>query len=289
MKKILIIQGREVHDFDIHQIRELLSNNPNWNRSRLSRELCNLWNWRRFNGEIKDIACREYLRKLEKRNLIILPPRQSTPPGKSRKIPNVNFNKTLIDKHFILTKNVHIYNTYNNKKDEMLFNSLLKKYHYLSFNRTVGESMKYIIKDSFGNPLGCMLFGAPAWKLQARDLFLEWSQNIRKENLCYLTNNTRFLILPWIKLPNLASFILSKCLKRLNRDWQMRYGHKIYIVETFVDKNLYLGTCYKASNWLLIGETKGRGRQDRFSEHKVSVKDIYLYPLKKNYIQALTK
>jgi len=289
MKKPLIIQGREVQEKDILQIRGLLSEHPDWNRSRLSVEICKIWNWRRFNGELKDIACREYLRKLEMREFIVLPPRQSTPPGKGRKIPDVNFEKVVIQDDFNLKQDVSICNARDKKADEKLFNCLLKNYHYLSFSRPVGESMKYLIKDFSGAPLGCMLFGSAAWKLQERDDFIGWDQDSREKNLCFLTNNTRFLILPWVKVTNLASFILAKCLKLLNFDWQNRYGHEICLVETFVDRELYHGTCYKAANWLLTGQTKGRGRQDRYTKREASIKDIYLYPLKKNYNQILTQ
>jgi len=168
-----------------------------------------------------------------------------------------------------------------------LFDFLLFEYHYLSYRTTVGESMKYLIFDKDERPLGCVLFGSAAWKTADRDKYIGWTAEIREKKLNYLTNNTRFLILPWVKVPNLASCILGMVLRRLNKDWLYRYGHEIYLVETFVEQSRFRRTCYQAANWQRIGETVGRSRQDRYSNMKVPVKDIYVYPLLKNYKKLL--
>jgi hypothetical protein len=149
--------------------------------------------------------------------------------------------------------------------------------------------MKYLILGKDGRYLGCLLFGAAAWKTAARDQWIGWDPDDRERNLGLICNNTRFLILDWIKVPHLASHVLGACLRRLSRDWLHRYGAPIALVETFVDTTRYAGTCYKAANWLRIGQTKGRSRQDSDRKLKVSVKDIFVYPLRSGFRRLLTK
>jgi hypothetical protein len=155
----------------------------------------------------------------------------------------------------------------------------LATHHYLGFERTVGENLKYLVKDRHGRYLACMLFGAAAWKTKPRDQFIGWTDAIRSRHLSLVANNTRFLILPWVRDPHLASHLLSIILKRISTDWQNKYGHTLHLIETFVERDRFRGTCYRAANWKLVGQTTGRSRQDRYSTLRVPVKDIYLYPL----------
>jgi hypothetical protein len=169
-----------------------------------------------------------------------------------------------------------------------LFCHLLHRYHYLGLQATfVGENIRYLAYDVQGRPLGCLLFGSAAWKTQPRDTYIGWNAQARACNLSLLTNNTRFLILPWVQVKCLASHLLSLSLKRLNQDWEDRYGHTISLVETFVDTTRFLGTCYRAANWIHVGKTKGRSRQDRNMRMKVPIKDIYLYPLRSDFRKKL--
>jgi hypothetical protein len=147
--------------------------------------------------------------------------------------------------------------------------------------------MKYMILGRDKRFLGCLLFGAAAWKTEARDNWIGWSGDVRERNLGLICNNTRFLILDWIKIPHLASYTLGACLRRLSQDWKRRYGTDIAMVETFVDTTRYVGTCYKAANWFKIGQTKGRGRQDRSRKLKVPVKDVFVYPLRRDFRKLL--
>jgi hypothetical protein len=163
--------------------------------------------------------------------------------------------------------------------EEKRFKSYLASHHYLGFTKTVGENIKYLIKDRHGRDIACMLFGSAAWKTEPRDRFIGWDRDTRCRNINLLTNNTRYLILPWVEVKHLASHILGAIMKRIRNDWQINYGHAIHMVETFVERDRFRGTCYKAANWRYIGETKGRSRQDRYSNMKVPVKDIYVYPL----------
>ena len=283
----LKIQGRFVTEAEVDEVRMLLSNHPLWNRSRLSRELCARWNWRRPDGQIKDMACRELLRKLEFRTLIKLPPRQCPGPGRLPTIESVNVDRSPISCLLSDIKPVKIINTRDCAAYEKAFNYLVKEYHYLSYGRPVGQNMKYLILGRNERFLGCLLFGAAAWKIEARDRWIGWQSDVREQNLGLICNNTRFLILDWVKVPHLASHALGACLRYLPRDWKRRYGTDIAMVETFVDTTRYVGTCYKAANWLKIGRTKGRSRQDRNSKLKVPIKDILVYPLRRDFRKLL--
>jgi hypothetical protein len=158
------------------------------------------------------------------------------------------------------------------------FKSLIDQYHYLGFTGTVGENMKYTIRSKDGMPLACLLFGSAAWSCKDRDVFIGWSREFRSERLQLLTNNTRFLIIPTVNIPHLASHVLSLITRRVSADWEMKYGHPILLLETFVDSRFH-GTCYKAANWIRVGRTVGRGRDDRYHTRALPKKDIYLLPL----------
>jgi len=168
------------------------------------------------------------------------------------------------------------------------FKSLISQYHYLSFDRNVGENLKYLVFGRQGQLLACLLFGSAAWACAPRDQFIGWTTSSRRNHLIYTTNNTRFLILPWVKVPHLASHILGLIIRRIASDWQDKYGHRLYLLETFVEKERFKGTCYKAANWIHVGETTGRSRNDRYSNLLVPIKVIYLYPLDKNFRELLT-
>ncbi len=283
----LKMQGRFVTEAEINEVRMLLQKHPLWNRSRLSRELCGRWKWRRPDGQIKDMACRELLRKLESRTLIKLPPRQRPGPGRLPAIEPIEVDQRPISCQISDIKPVKIVNASNCADYEKVFNYLVKQYHYLSYGRPVGQNMKYMILGRNERFLGCLLFGAAAWKTEARDRWIGWPTDVRERNLGLICNNTRFLILDWVKVPHLASHAFGACLRRLPRDWRHRYGTDIAMVETFVDTMRYAGTCYKAANWFKIGQTKGRSRQDRDRKLKVSVKDVFVYPLRSDFRQLL--
>jgi hypothetical protein len=283
----LKIQGRFVTEAEVKEVRMLLHKHPSWNRSYLSRELCGRWNWRRPDGQIKDMACRELLRKLEFRTLIKLPPRQRSGPGRLPQIEPIEFDQSPVSCQLSDVMPVQVVNVRNCVKYEKAFNYLLKEYHYLSYGRPVGQNMKYMILGQKERFLGCLLFGAAAWKTEARDRWIGWSGDVRERNLSLICNNTRFLILDWVKIPHLASYALGACLRHLAQDWKRRYGTDIAMVETFVDTTRYVGTCYKAANWTKIGQTKGRSRQDRIRNLKVPVKDVFVYPLRRDFRKEL--
>lgn len=285
----MVIQGRKITTADVQLIQQLLADNPSWGRTRLSIELCELWEWRTNNGQLKDMACRTLLLKLEKRGSIVLPARQrkSTNGFRNRSIAWVPHIAEEIRCSLKTLVPLQIAPVASKSNDYDLFNCLLSRYHYLGHRNTVGENMKYLVRDCVSRPLACLLFGSAAWKIALRDAFIGWRQSRREKKLHDITNNMRFLILPWVKVPHMASHILSRVCKRISSDWMAKYGHPVYLLETFVDCSRFRGTCYRAANWILVGQTKGRTRNDRNFTIKVSVKDIYVYPLIKDFKEKL--
>ena len=282
----MIIQGRETSYAEIELVQRLIVDHPDWHRTRLSKELCRIWDWCNLGGQIKDMACRSFLLKLEQRGYINLPTRRVAGGGAlKRPIAAIAHSSAPVCARFDVIAPVIVAPV---KRAELpLFKRLLSCYHYLGYSGTVGQNMKYIVFDSTGNPLACLLFGSSAWKSAARDNHIGWSAASREANINLTTNNTRFLILPWVRVPHLASHILGQVARRIRADWLEKYGHPVHLLETFVDKERFAGTCYKAANWVCVGETTGRSRNDRHYTLKVPVKDIYLYPLTKNWSKVL--
>ena len=279
----LKIQGRFLHQSDVEEVRELLRVHPHWGRTRISEKLCQSWNWRRPDGQWKNMACRELLRKLEQRGLVTLPARQSSGPKRAPVIPAVEIDRSAVRLPLSAVQPLQITDARDRAEDERLFNYLLKTEHYLGFSRPVGQNIKYLVRSSNGVVLGCLLFGAAAWKVHGRDQFIGWDVPTRKTHLNLLTNNTRFLIPPWVDISCLASHILGKVIRRLPEDWQRRYGMPVVLLETFVDRSRYAGTSYQAANFLHIGHTRGRSRQDRYNRLRVPIKDIYVYPFRRDF------
>jgi len=276
-----VIQGRRLSEVDLGLVRHWLATEPGWNRSRLSRELCERWNWRNGDGRLKDMACRTLLLKLERRGQIRLPARQRPSPNglRNSQTQDVPCDRTLIEGALNDLQPLRIEVLGEGHPDQRLFRFLLQRYHYLGLRNSVGENLKYLAGDRHGRPLACLLFGAAAWKAKARDEWIGWAPEQRERTLPFLANNTRFLVLPWVRVPHLASHVLGLVVRRLHADWTSKYGHGIELLETFVDRERFRGTCYRAAGWLHVGATVGRSRNDRDQTLSVPVKDIYLRPL----------
>ncbi len=275
-----MVQGRCVSEPDLEQIRQCLSQHPDWSRWRLSRELATQWDWRNPAGQLKDMAARTLLVKLHERGLIGLPGRRQVPTNRMR----CHSGERLIGKEPIECALSEVgplvveeVSTQPQKRAWVA--AALGQFHYLGFGGTVGENLQYVVKDGQGRELACLVFGAPAWKCQDRDQFIGWSAEQRQRNLGLIANNSRFLILPWVQVPHLASWALGWVSRRLTGDWQAKYGHPIHLVETFVERDRFRATAYRAANWLCVGETTGRTRQDRFYSLQSPIKAVYLYPL----------
>jgi hypothetical protein len=265
-----------------------------WSRYRLARELCKLWSWTTPTGQLKDFAARSFLTKLLARGLITLPPVRAekrrthgylrpvlAPPTGCQEAPAaiVSDLRDISPLALIIAEAGSI--------EERLCHHYLTTLHYLGFQRTVGENLTYLVIDRHGRHLACLLFGAAAWKTKPRDEFIGWTDVIRLRKLSAVANNHRFLILPWVRVPHLASHLLAAIAKRISADWYHKYAHPLHLLETFVERDRFRGTCYRAANWILAGQTTGRSRQDRFATMSVPVKDIYLYPLTPQFKERL--
>jgi hypothetical protein len=284
-----VIQGRRLGPEDIGLVRDWLAREPGWNRTRLSRELCRHWGWRNEAGRLKDMACRTLLLKLERLGQIHLPARQHPPVNalRNRQRVEVVHEQSPIAGDLAALRPLRIEVLGEGHPDLALFGFLLQRHHYLGLRNGVGENLKYVARDRQGRPVACLLFGSAAWKAQARDRFIGWDAACRQQRLTRLTNNTRFLILPWVRVPHLASHLLSQVAHRLNADWLAKYGHPIELLETFVDRERFRGTCYRAAGWVHVGATTGRSRNDVDQTLRVSVKDIYLLPLGTDFRRRL--
>ena len=279
----------EVTDELVKQINEVIAANPSWTRSKISQYLCELWDWRLPNGNTKDISCRDLLRDLDKAGKIKLPEAKKVgrTVGSQRPIQYMFHDTTPVDGSLSSLIPLRIESKVESGGLLNEFKFYIDEYHYLGFGRTVGENMKYMVYSKDGVLLACLLFGSASWSCHDRDVYIGWESTVRKRNLPMMTNNTRFLILPWVNVSHLASHILSLIVRRVSSDWEIKYGHPIYCLETYVECDRFKGTCYKAANWIYVGQTIGRGRNDVDYSAQLPIKDIYLYPLHKKYQKIL--
>lgn len=273
------VQGRTVTENDIKTIQFLIASHPTWHRTRISQELCRLWNWKNEAGKAKDIAARALLRRLDKEGLIDLPApvRSSNNAYRYRsRLERPEYEP--ITARLAELQPIRITQVWR-QEEARLFSSLLSHFHYLGYSGPVGENLRYLVYDNRDRLLGCMLFGAAAWRVACRDRYIGWDEADRKRNLSRIANNMRFLILPEVRVPHLASHLLGKIRRRISADWQEKYGHSIALLETYVENNRFGGTCYKAANWVKAGETSGRTRNHRTGTTKEPIKSVWLYPL----------
>jgi hypothetical protein len=281
--EILCCQGREVSQEQLQWLRRWIEAHPRWSRFRLCKELCELWDWRAANGRVKTFAAKSFLTKLEQRGFIQLPAirtsmrRQSwvRPPIEDLNLPEPQPIEDCLSQ--LRPLNITLLGPGSDLQP--YWRACLVRYHYLGLRSIVGENLRYLISDRQHRPLACSLFGAAAWKCACRDQFIGWTPEQRQSRLHLIVGNSRFLILPWVRVKCLASTILSKITKRIDTDWRQRYGHGLELLETFVDTQRFRGTCYRAANWMSLGCTSGRTRQDRHHQINVAPKQVYVYPL----------
>jgi hypothetical protein len=280
MSEILHCQGRAVEAERLQWLKGWMGAHRDWSRKRLARELCVKWEWCNERGQLKDFAARSFLQKLAAEGHIELPTLQVQKRRAPRKVAALagwEEPKVLAESLSALQPlQVEVVKAGSEPFQRWAF--YLDRYHYLGL-RVVGENLGYLVRTVHGRELACLLFGAPAWRCRVRDAFLKWSAAERAVQLGGLTNNTRFLILPWVRVRYLASHVLGQVARRIQADWQEKYGHGLRWLESFVDTQRYCGTCYRAANWLYVGQTTGRSRQDREHRLQVSRKAVYLYPL----------
>ena len=284
-------RGLKATEKEIEFVKALIANNPSLCRTALSIKLCEVWNWRQANGVLRDMVCRGFLLALERAGHIELPPRKQAPrdPLLRRKTPaKIKIDQTPVCANLSDIKPLDIKQV-RRTPYEKLFNSLIAHHHYLGYTQPVGEHLKYII---FSNqrPAACFAWSSAPRHIGARDRFIGWDARIRRQNIHLIAYNTRFLILDWIRVPHLASYLLGRMAKQLPVDWQAIYNHPVYFLETFVDtERSFKGTCYKAANWQLLGKTTGRGKNDQTFKQNRSIKDVWGYPLRKDFRKFLLK
>ncbi len=285
---ILKYRGRAVNQDEISFIKGLISKEPDIGRCELSRQVCRAWNWRQPNGTLKDMVCRGLLLQLEREGHLALPPRKQTPinPFLNRQAPKkVEIEQSVLATSVKILQPIRVVQVRRTSL-EKLFNGLLSEHHYLGYTQPVGEHLKYLF-FSKDRVIGCFSWSSAVRHLAGRDRFIGWDAEVRKKNLHLLAYNSRFLIPEWIRVPHLASHLLAQCSKRISTDWQEIYHHPIYFLETFVDTELFKGTCYRAANWIYLGKTTGRGKNDQTGKANRSIKAVWGYPLTKNFKKCL--
>jgi hypothetical protein len=270
-------------------IRELISTEGYRGRSYISNRLCEIWDWRQDNGRFRQIACRDLLRQLEGKGLVKLPPmlKPARRAGYVNRVPALD----LLDQSRVagplpsMREELRI-DLAEGAEAGRLFKGLVGTYHYLGYQQAKGAQVKYLVRYR-ERPVACLSFGPAAFKVAARDQFIGWSVPQRQARLAWVVNNDRFLLLPWMEVPNLASWVLSRCVRRLRSDWQRIYQQDLVLVETFIEKDRFRGSCYAAANWTCIGESSGRGRNDRLHQESLPIKTHWLYALRPDYRQVL--
>lgn len=283
-------RGRVITPEDILFLRQFIAEHAQLSRRRLSAKVCEAWDWRQANGALRDMVCRGLLLRLHRAGEIQLPEVRFVPrnPLVDREQPApVLIDTTPVIAHVNELRPVEVQQV-RRTGDEPLFNSLIEYHHYLGYEQPVGEHLKYLVW-SHGRPVACMAWSSAPRHLGSRDRYIGWSQQARQRNVRFIAYNTRFLILPWIQAPHLASHILSRVTATLSRDWERMYGHPIWFTETFIDPERFRGTCYRAANWILLGRTTGRGKDDLTHRQNRSIKEIFGLPLTRRFRELLSQ
>lgn len=277
----IVVQGREIDEQTMRWISAWILAHQHWSRRRLAGELCALWDWRDQSGRLKDLAARSFLLKLQERGWITLPPLREAyrKPRAIIGLPTTLPQEQALETTFAQLKPVSLEVVQSGSEVHRRWAYYLSQHHYLGL-RVVGQNLGYLARDQSGRELAALLFGAPAWRCASRDGYLQSRGFSSRDQLAAIANNTRFLIFPWVRVPHLASHILGAVARRIDSDWRQKYGQKLVWLETFVERGRFVGTCYRAANWVRVGSTRGRGRQDRTNTASVPEKDVYLFELR---------
>ncbi len=289
MEAKLTYRGRVVSTQDVAFIQTLIDAHPEASRRALSRKLCAHWDWRQPNGQLRDMLCRSLMLALHRAGHIVLPPVRCRPPNNVvvRRRPGVlavderPLRATLAELKPLAIRPVR------GTPEEKLFGALLEAHHYLGYTQPVGEHLKYLVyaKD---RPIACFAWSSAPRHLGPRDRFIGWTAEARRQNIRFIAYNSRFLVLPWVEVPHLASHLLGRLAKRLSRDWERAYAHPVYYLESFVDPGRFRGTCYRAANWVFLGLTTGRGKNARSKQPTRPRKEVLGLPLSRHFRQRLS-
>jgi len=278
--------GRDFSPTELAQIRQLITEDPERSRAELSRLTCQALQWYKTDGGLKDMSARVAMLRMQDDGLITLPPPRCKRPDTTVHLSDQTRPGSAIEQAAGTLAPIRLQRV-QHKSDSRLWNEYIERYHYLGHKPLPGAQLRYFVYTQ-NQAIALLGFGAAAWQTAPRDLFIGWSHEQRKMNLHLIVNNARFLILPWVQSKNLASMILSKAAKRLPSDWYEQYNYRPVLLETFVEKPRFAGTCYQAANWKYLGQTKGRGKLGIAGKQSVPIKDLWVYPLNTAFKALLT-
>jgi len=289
MEVRLTYRGRAVTDADVAFIDQLIAAHPAASRRDLSKKLCRAWNWVQPNGALRDMVCRGLMLALHRAGHIHLPPQRYIPPNSlaqhRRPSAVAEMDRSPLCGALSAFRPVE-FRQVRRTPDEPLFNALIEQHHYLGYTQPVGEHLKYLVY-AHDRPIACLAWSSAPRHLGCRDRFIGWSIEARRRNLRFIAYTLRFLILPWVEVPHLASHLLGQMAKRLPTVWERVYGHRVYFLETFVDPQRFKGSCYRAANWVALGRTTGRGKDDQTGRPNRPIKEVLGYPLRRDFRQQL--
>lgn len=284
-------RGQSIDSQQVGFLREFIAAHPDSSRWKLSRQLCEVLGWKQANGALRDVVCRGLLLMLERQGVIELPPVRWLVRGQCRTArprPDAMLIDTMPIEMPITELGPLEIQQVRRTADEGLCNSLLEHYHYLHYEQPIGEHLKYLVWAQ-RRPVACVAWSSAPRHLGARDRFIGWDPAARKRNIHLIAYNTRFLILPWVKVPHLASHILGRMAALISPDWERMYAHPIHLLETFVDPSRFRGTCYRAANWIVVGRTTGRGKDDQTHRPNRPIKEVLALPLTRQFRHLLTQ
>ena len=286
---LLSYRGRVVSASDVAFIKNLMAEHPGSSRRKFSAVLARAWNMVQPNGALRDMVCRSMLLALERAGHIQLPPKRFSPPNplavrrKPQTDPALAGAPLDLSVRELGALDIRLV---RRTQSEDLFGRLMQTFHYLGYTQPVGEHLKYVVYAQ-DQPIACLAWSSAPRHLKPRDTWIGWTPAQRKQNLRFLAYNTRFLILPWVRVPDLASHLLGQMARRISRDWQSVYAHRIHLLETFIDPERFKGTCYRAANWIYLGQTTGRGKADQTNRANRSLKELWVYPVAKDFRRQL--
>jgi Domain of unknown function (DUF4338) len=288
METLLRYRGRAVTRHDVHQIRALVAAHPQQSRRALSQTLCRAWDWRQANGAPREMVCRGLMLALHRAGHIELPPVRRRPPnplGLRVRPQPIAVDCTPLQASLRELGPLTLVQV-RRTVEEACFNSLLQAHHYLGYSQPVGEQLKFMVYAGT-RPVALFAWSSAPRHLGPRDRFIGWSPSIRRQNIGAIAYNTRYLILPWVQVEHLASHLLGRMTRELSTAWSQVYGHPVYLAETFIDPTRYRGTCYRAANWLDLGQTQGRGKDDLTHRPNRSLKNVLALPLCRDFRERL--
>lgn len=286
---LLSFRGRQIRAADAAFLRELIAQNPGLSRRRLSVKVCQAWNWVQPNGQPRDMVCRGLMLALHRAGHIELPAQRQSPPNNAiahRQVAPVEPCDSSPIQSSLAELGPLELRLVRRTEGEKLFAHLLKHYHYLGYSRPVGESLKYLVVAG-ERPIACLAWNSGALKLKLRDGLVGAPRQAYAHNLHLIAYNSRYLIVPWVKVPHLASHLLGRIARRISADWQQLYEHRIWLLESFVDTQRFKGTCYRAANWQCLGRSLGHGTKSKTGQPTCSIKELWVYPLARNFRQHL--